>query len=214
MEIEGARQRLVIVKGEVENLDFKLPESSNDARSTRAPFSSLSLTDASFDLLVDGVAIDVRAVDLDVFPEATGSYEVALRVGESRVRAPGSVYPEPKEGTRGAWDGDVLCQLDARVRIEDGTLLVRRLALIGGADIDPSPNTAPSCAKTEEDPPSRIAVRAHQLRVTPGNDVAPWLIQGETGHQAIAAPELRRKLGEAGANRLADLDPRAAPGAG
>lgn len=197
VEIEGARARLVFANGELRNVLFQLPEEAPQRAGVGAPFRSLSLTDADFDLTVDGAHVQVGAVDLDVFPDPQSSFEIALRTGESRVRLPASHYPASADGSRGHWDADVLCQLDARVRVEADSILLRRLSLVGAADIDPALDTPPTCAGLDTETSGRVQLEAHQLRVHLGEEGSPWLAQGEL---ALAAPlePLNRMLPDAG----------------
>jgi translocation and assembly module TamB len=178
VEVEGARGRLVVEGGRLMNVVYRVPEAAASPASRRAPFSSLSLSDAELELRVDGIDVHLGSVDLDVFPEAGSNYEVALRIGESRVAVPQERYPENPHAAA-TWDSDVLCQLDARVRIEPQSFLIRRLSLIGAADIDPRAGTIPDCANQGDDDPGRVALRANQLRLTAGDAAAPWLVQGD-----------------------------------
>lgn len=197
VEVEGARARLVVADGRVRNVDYRLPESRPSSDSRRVPFSSLSLSDAELVLAIDGIDLRVSAIDLDVFPDRESGFEIAVRAGESHIRVSESRYPPTGDVRTLHWDGDTMCQLDARLRIEEDTVLVRRLSLLGVADLDPARGIAPGCGGLDEDVPGRIALGVHQLRIDPNQDGRPWLVQGAT---ALRAPVdlLNRWLPDAG----------------
>jgi translocation and assembly module TamB len=69
VEVDGPRARLVIQGGKVRNLDYRLPElpKTKRAPSKQAPFGSLSVGDARFNLQIDGTHVDTGELDLDVF---------------------------------------------------------------------------------------------------------------------------------------------------
>ncbi len=196
--IDRPMSRLRIEDGELQNLDLRLPDSSGDAPEMRhAPFRSLSATDARFDIDVDGVHIETGAVDLDVFAEQR-AVELALRVGESRIGYPSGLF----ESTRGDgepgpewfWDEDVICQVDARVRIDPDGVLVRRLSVTGNADIEAEAGTAPSCPASADEAPTldRVELRSSQLRVV--TDAEGGLGQIEGAVEARVPSNLLNRL--------------------
>src|SRR5580704_15868817 len=67
VEILGPRVRVVVAKGELQNLRYTLPE-SKPGKGGR-PFASLSITDARIDATVDGVELGTRELDLDLSTE-------------------------------------------------------------------------------------------------------------------------------------------------
>ncbi len=120
-----------------DNLDFQLPKSSGGT--FHAPFDVISIDGARVDVEIDGVRIRGTELDVDVTaeddPVAGSSFEVAVRAGDTRVTT--SVPTRV--------DDDALCSLDARVRVEPGRILVRRLDALGYVDLDPLPETTPGC---------------------------------------------------------------------
>ncbi len=191
IEIEGAQHRLVIEKGKLTNLGLKLPEASDTGEVERAPFTSLAITDARFNLTIDGVRFTTGVVDIDVFAEKDRAFEIALRANEARVEYPSTFFSDgqrmapdgvapPADAPPAKWDSDILCQLDTRVRMTRDGFLVRRLSLMGTADTDPMPGSNPDCrVETEEgEIRGRVAARISQLRVTLGDDSSDWFVHG------------------------------------
>jgi translocation and assembly module TamB len=151
VEVLGPRVRIVFEDGEVKNLRYKLPPSSDDPSKApaRAPFSALSVTDARIDATVNGLRVDTKEVDADVSAEDDGAFEIALRAGATNIVRS---RPTPgREREEDSVDEDVICRLDARVRVGDGDVLVRRLTMHGSADFDPDPGTSPGCDLLEGD---------------------------------------------------------------
>lgn len=201
IEIDRATQRLVIEDGKITNLTYQLPtapESDDDV--PKAPFRALSASDTRLDLTIDGTHVQTGPIDVDVFAEDGGGFEIALRMGESRIKyAPRSfAWEKPPETKRGKpvtdpvelfWDEDVICQLDARVRVGDDHVLVRRLVLTAGVDIDPTSGTEPGCPVVQESPvepseqaPDFVSLRSTQLRVVLGPQRA-WAVEGSVEGQ-------------------------------
>ena len=151
VEILGPRARVVLEGGELRNLALppRSSEPSQDGGLDRAPFSSIAVTDARLDLTVEGARATAREVDLDVSAEEGRSFEIAARSGLATVTR---AHPLPgREGVEDSIDEDVICRFDARVRVEPGSVLVRRLTLVGAADLDPDAGTAPSCGLPRDD---------------------------------------------------------------
>src|SRR5512132_51611 len=141
VEILGPRIRAVVENGELTNLHYKLPKSSGAPSSgpSRPPLASISITDAHVDATVDDLHVDTREVDLDVSVEEQGAFEIAVRAGPTEVTR---TYEFPgREGWEDAVDDDVVCRLDARVRVQGSSVVIRRLLLQGSADFDPDPGT-------------------------------------------------------------------------
>lgn len=144
IEVVGARVRAVIKDQKLTNLRYKLPAASSaSSPDGRPPLSSIAVTDARLDVTVDTTHAVMREVDFDLTVEEKSAYEIALRAGLSHVTR---VHPVPgREAEEDAVDEDVLCRIDARARVEPGSVLIRRLTIQGSADLDPEPGTAPSC---------------------------------------------------------------------
>jgi translocation and assembly module TamB len=148
VEIVGPRVRAVVEGGALKNLRYTLP-SSKGGGPDGPPLASLSVTDARIDASVDGVHVTSRELDADVSAEQDRAWEIALRAGETTITR---VHPFPgREATEDAVDDDVVCHLEARVRVQGPRILVRRLKLSGSVDFDPDPGTRPSCKLRESD---------------------------------------------------------------
>src|SRR6185436_14999036 len=109
------------------------------------------------------VQLQSDAIDLDVFADGPNTFEVALRAAASSIvqqRSVRGASPAPR-----AVDEDVLCQLDARVRVAPGEILIRRLSLFGSVDRDPAPGTAPACELDGHDDPGRVLMRLSGVRI-------------------------------------------------
>ena len=200
VEIQRPRTRIVIRDGKLANLAYRLPEGSKTKPSNRAPFSSLGVTEAELDLDVAGVRVKTGPIDLDVFAEIGPAFEIGIRATETSIsrgrpvtlparksalnrRGEGDPSAE-REFTYTAWDDDVLCQLDLRARVEKGSYLVRRLALLGTVDEDPSAGTTPKCGGEDDPDPRRVALRLSQLRVETRPSETPLI----DGHVLVRAP--------------------------
>ena len=187
VEVDQPKARLVIKDGRLQNLSYRLPEPSKEARapSKLAPFSSLSVGDAHFVLDIDGVHVDTGEVDLDVFAEQGPTFEVALRSSGTRVWRERVVrgVPPPPPGTL-ATDEDTLCRLELRLRYEPGDILVRRFSALGSADLNPQPGSMPSCDNLREDDAGRVMLRLSQLRVGLRKGEMPLI----DGHVVLRAP--------------------------
>ena len=200
VEIERPRARVVIREGKLANLAYRLPEQRGAAKSDRAPFSSLGVTEAELDLDVEGTKVITGPMDLDVYTDQGPSFEIGLRAGETRIARPRKVTLAAKptapnrrgevdasserEFTFAAWDEDVVCRLDLRARVQGGNLLVRRLALLGVADLDPGEGTTPACTADDEPGQARLALRLSQLRVEKREGELPLI----DGHVVLRTP--------------------------
>ncbi len=148
VEVLGPRIHAVVEGGALKNLSYRLPASQPSAEKSRAPFSSLAVTDARIDALVEGVHVATSEVDVDVSAEDDGAFELALRAGKTTIVR---THPMPGRPSEDMVDEDVLCRLDTRVRVDAGGVLVRRLTLLGAADLDPDAGTSPGCEIRRED---------------------------------------------------------------
>jgi translocation and assembly module TamB len=153
IEIDAPQARVVVRDGAIANVSYHLPKAPDSGPIRHAPFTSVAITDAAVDLDVDGMGLKGRDIDVDVTAEDGPVFDVALRAGEQTiVRARSVLATDPKEVGRPAVDEDILCQLDARVRLAKDSVLVRRLELAGFADSDVEPGTAPTCSVPVSDP--------------------------------------------------------------
>src|SRR5688572_2876982 len=86
IEIDRPDARIVLRGGRLANLRYRLPETkSKSARPSETPLGSLSIGEGRFRIDVDGVSVDTEAIDLDVFAEPGGAFEVTLRAGTTKV---------------------------------------------------------------------------------------------------------------------------------
>ncbi|RYZ01622.1 MAG: hypothetical protein EOO73_34900 [Myxococcales bacterium] len=186
IEIDQPDARIVLRGGKLANLRYRLPETKTKTeRPKDAPFGSVSLGEGRFRIDVDGVAVETDAIDLDVFAEPGGAFEVALRAGTTRVdrqHAPLLKHPDPSLPP--VFEEDSLCRLDLRLHYEPGSVLLRRLSLLGNADLDPRPGTRPSCELEGEDKPGAVLARLSQVRLVLAQGKPPLV----DGHVVVRAP--------------------------
>ena len=183
VEVDRPRIRLRVKDGEVTNVAYKLPKSSGGA-SDESPFTSLSISDAVIDADIEGNLISTTAMDVDVYAEPGPSFEVAVRAAESHIDRTRATFDEPSAT---AVDEDVICQLDLRARYSGSTLLVRRLSLLGVADLSDKAGTRPTCSiERLRDPKRQVALRASQFRAdfANGDSAIPKL----DGNVVLRAP--------------------------
>jgi translocation and assembly module TamB len=201
VEIQRPKARVVVRDGKLVNLAYRLPEQKQPASSSeRAPFSSIGVTEAELDLDIDGRRVRTGPIDLDVFAEKGPAFEIGLRVAETSIAIPRDITLEAEAGspnrrgeldrakdrqfTFSAFDEDVVCRLDARVRVDGKKLLIRRLALLGMADRDPADNTRPPCVLEDDPSPDRVALRLSQVRLEVRDGQTPLV----DGHVVVRAP--------------------------
>ncbi|HEX2736311.1 MAG TPA: AsmA family protein, partial [Polyangiaceae bacterium] len=218
IEIDQAEQRLIIRDGKVQNLSYRLPETSaskSKGGGSETPFRSLSATEARFDIDLDGTHIKTGAIDLDVYAEREHSLDVALRVGESHVTYPGNLFkqaPKPKPGEKGwphlYYDEDALCGLDARLTIDPERVVVRRFALEAEMDVNLESGNRIECSQAERtlerDPSStkhptsnkagsgRISIDTSRLVITLPSENHPYSV--ETTMDTLLPMELLNRL--------------------
>jgi translocation and assembly module TamB len=215
VEITRPRARVVLKGGKLVNLAYKLPETKKErAPMDRAPFAAMGVTEAQVDLDVDGLRVQTGPVDLDVFADPGPSFEIGMRMGETTIKSGRPVtitakaeHPnrraendalEERDFTYTAWDEDVVCRLDLRVRVEPKKLLLRRISMLGVADMDPNEETRPKCSDEGESNPARVALRLSQVSVQLNPGRAPAV----SGHVVAQAPA-------AVANRYVHMGPLA-----
>lgn len=186
IEIDQPDARIVLRGGKLANLRYRLPETNKKTERPRdAPFGSVSLGEGRFRIDVDGVNVETDAIDLDVFAEPGGAFEVALRAGATRVdRQHAPLVKEPDPSLPLVHEEDALCRLDLRLHYEPGSVLLRRLSLLGQADLDPRPGTRPSCDLSGEDKPGAVLARLSQVRLVLAEGKPPLV----DGHVVMRAP--------------------------
>ncbi len=168
IEADTPHARIVMRQGQLANLDVKLKKNEKKGP-LRVPFGVLAVTDADLDLDIDGTKIQAHEVDADVTVEDDrergSSFEVSLRAANAALHSSRLTYPagDTKPPVL-AVDDDALCGVDARVRIEPGTILVRRLEAEGSADLDIAPASLPHCGLPATDK-RRVEISLAHLRV-------------------------------------------------
>lgn len=169
IEVESPKARVVLVDGKLGNLNVVLPE-SKEKKPFRAPFNVVSVSDAQVDLVMDGFHFTLEDLDADLTAEevdavSASELEIALRVGvvKSRWLRVLDAGDQKRRAEVDAED-DMLCDLDARVRIEKDKITVRRFTTHGGADLDPAGDTFTGCSLPADDK-RRVDVALHQVTV-------------------------------------------------
>jgi translocation and assembly module TamB len=178
--IEQPRFDLVVSEGKVSNIEYKLPATQRapSARPTRAPFTSIAVTDAQLIANIDGTQIESGFLDFDVYAEPGPAFEVSVTLGTSQIRQRLSKPLWADEIGPPASPGDyedVLCQLQGRVRVTPAGLLVRRFDMLGAADFDRAAGTQPSCGTNGHEHPDRVALRLSQFWLVPDEGKLPHL---------------------------------------
>lgn len=175
ISLESPRVRLVVRDSQLANLaNLDLRSDSNSPVLVPA-FSSLAITDAFVVVDLGDTTLTATAVDLDIFAGSKKALEVALRISHGLVTNRRST----------AFDEDVLCQLDARLRLTEETILVRRLSFLGAIDADQAKDTAPTCdTNVLTSDPNRILLRLSSLSATHTNGE----VQQATGHVLVRTP--------------------------
>ncbi|HMA94596.1 MAG TPA: hypothetical protein VKP30_18020, partial [Polyangiaceae bacterium] len=167
VKLEQPRIRLVVESGSVKNVRYQLPKSRSE-RSTplkEAPFSSIAVSDARLDLILDGRRIETSAVDIDVTAQRGPAFEISARtVGTKHTHYRVGAFSN-STASFVATDEDLLCNLDLRVRVTESTALIRRLSVFGLVDLDSKPDTRPSCVSARDDDVAALVLRASQVGV-------------------------------------------------
>ena len=178
VEIEDASVRAVVVDGQLMNLAYELPESSDDSETTEIPLSAVALTNGRIDVTIDQMRVVSDEIDIDVtlgrlsggkIPLVpAGLIEVSMRAGVTTVDRR---HEAPDAPELDMLDEDIVCALDVRARIADN-VLVRRLELKGAVDFDPAAGTRPSCDLADDDwRKLSIKLEGGELRLTPDREL-------------------------------------------
>ncbi len=177
IDLDGPRIRAVVRDGQLANLALPHVESSKQEGPLHAPFDTVSITDGTIDLDLDGVRVGAQSIDLDVTadddPSLGSSFETTLRVGRADVHR-----SRPRAGASAATDDDALCAIEGRVRVEPGSILVRRFEGIGSADLDAAPDSTPACDLPADDK-RRVELSLGHLHV---------VLPKPDGHGAMTPP--------------------------
>jgi len=187
IDIERPRARLIIADGKIKNVAYRLPKETErpPSRAQRAPFTSLSITEGRFRVEANGIGVDTGPIDLDVFADRGPSFEIALQADESRiVRRRVNQTKSVESSGREVQDDDLICRLEARLRVDPESLDVRRLSLLATIDDSPDPGRKKGCEVAGEADPRGVVARVSQLHVTFRPDKMPLF----AGHVVARAP--------------------------
>ena len=209
IEAEAPSARVVLKKGELQNLALKLPKSEKKDPSEpfRAPFRVISISDGLVDLTIDDAHAQLTELDVDVSAEdaenvpagapLASSFEIAMHAGHSSLDTPGQLPAEDWELSDAENaaalallkskpidpNQDLMCSLDGRIRIDPDRLLVRHLELQGVADV--FGGSAPSCELPENDPSRvEVALSHFHAKLRTNGDPKPDI----DGHAKVRAP--------------------------
>jgi translocation and assembly module TamB len=167
IEVESPKARVVLRDGKLANLAVEIPE-SKEKKPFRAPFNVISVSDADVDLVVDDVLhLTLQEVDADVAaeePDAVSASELEIAVRAAVIKSRWRRGVDPKKPEEIDAEDDMLCDLDARVRIENDKILVRRFSTQGGADLDPEGDTFTGCNLPNDDK-RKVEVAIHQTTI-------------------------------------------------
>jgi translocation and assembly module TamB len=171
IEADDPHIRLVVRGKRLENLGLDLASRNAEPKKGpfHAPFGVVAVTDLDLDLDLDGALLSAHEVDADVTVdddrERGSSFEIGVRAGQASLRRERDVFPNgaDKPAVR-ARDDDVLCAVDARVRLEPALLIVRRLEAEGSADLDLVSDALPRCNLPQDDK-RRVDLALSHLRV-------------------------------------------------
>lgn len=213
IEIDAPKVRLVVQEGKIKNLDVNLEDTpkAQENKRFRVPFDGLSITNADVDLDVDGARLKMSELDVDVTAEELASrdqaLEVAVRAGRAefhRSRLVGDAAHPRLEV-----DDDTLCSLDARVRVEEKLITVRRFAATGSADLDVADETAPRCDLPDYDKRRVELSLSHvEIRLPTREGGLPALHGHVRARAPIGLAERAVKLPETDGWLLVDADVR------
>ncbi|MGH7294970.1 MAG: hypothetical protein ACRELB_08555, partial [Polyangiaceae bacterium] len=187
IEIDEPRVHVVIRDGKLANLALPPAAPGRPKTTLHAPFNTFAVTDAAVDVQIDAVHALAQSLDLDVTadddPTLGTSFELSVRAGQATVQ-------RPRTGSDGAIhvDDDALCAVEGRIRVEPGSVLVRRFEGAGSADLDGAPGTTPPCDLPADDK-RRVEVSLGHLRVMlPAEGGAITRLPAMDGHVRVRAP--------------------------
>lgn len=163
VEIESPRIRAVVRDGRLTNLAYRLPETSQPEEpppDSSLPLSAVAVTNGWLDLIVDDTRLRISHLDADVTTDR-GPIELKVRTGLTRLDR---VYEAPGRPGVDHVDEDSICRVDLRAQLDDDEVLVRRLRLVGAADLDPEPGSRPPCDLPSADW-RRFELRVETMRI-------------------------------------------------
>ena len=188
VDITSPKIHLVIGDGKIQNLGIDLPKSKPDEPETpwNFPFSLVSMTNAALDLTLEGQRIRASGVDVDVTTDAPAegtqgmALEAMVHVGEARTVVTNGVVNPPQ-----TWE-DGVCELEARVRVEQHHIVARRVSLMGILDALPGVDTPAVCPNDDKDPQRvDVALRHFEVDLPRGDQKLP---PKYSGYIAARAP--------------------------
>jgi translocation and assembly module TamB len=202
VEIEEPELRAVVREGALQNLDYRLPESTESEAEQTFPISALSLTNAAVDVTIDDARVRSSAIDIDLavgrMPSDRppllpgGLFELSLRAGATELD---TLLPSPDDPRRDQLNEDALCGVELRVQITDA-VLVRRMLIDGAVDFDPAPGSRPSCKVGKDDwRQVQLELESVELRLDPekkklesADGRAKVRLPTALAHRAVAMP--------------------------
>lgn len=193
IEVEQPNARVVLEKGELANLALELPKNDDKPKTPfKAPFNVVSASEAEVDITIDNERVIGHEIDADVTTDDDGeggqAFEIAFRATKAQSRFLRTLVPA-KDGkvAEVAIDDDILCRIDARARIDQKRILVRRLSAYGAADLAPEEETGLDCdvAKTDK---RYVEVALGHLAVTLPKKAGDY--PSIDGHVKVRAPLL------------------------
>ena len=186
IDVDAPRVRVVMQGGKLMNL--RLPETKGSASSEpfHAPFDGVGLTDLHIDFASEALTASADGIDLDISADddarAGSTLEVALRSSSIQLHRR---RPTGDAGARIAFDDDDICGVDARVRVEPGAVLVRRLKLSGAVDLDSGSGATVGCDLLTGDKRNlELALSHFRIELPKTPDARPAL----EGHAHVRAP--------------------------
>lgn len=166
VQIIGPEIRAVVRDGKLTNLSYHLPAS----RSSKGPpsavplFSSLSVSNARFDLDIEGKRIRSDAVDLDVFAKRGPSFEITVKNERTLLDMRHTVAKTKFSAEVQAEDEDILCNLELRAHVAPKSLRILRFSVRGFADLDPKSGSRADCSRPVlEKDSTQIALKLTEL---------------------------------------------------
>ncbi len=156
LRVDRPHVRVVVHRGAVKNV--ALPAGGASARTgpVRVPVRTLSVSDASLDLDIDGNLFVVGGLDADarLTDDAVEGVlgHVAIDADESLVIRQREVPATPGNPAYLAQDDDVLCHLSARLSLDAQEVTLRRFLLDGIVDRDRHAASESLCDLPAEDP--------------------------------------------------------------
>lgn len=156
LRVERPHVRVVVRGGAVQNVALPKSKSSQSPGPVHVPVRTVSISDATLDLDIDGNLVVVGGLDSDarLTDDAVEGVlgHLAIDADEVLVVRQREVPESPGHPAHIAQDDDMLCHLSARVTLDAHELLLRRLLLDGVIDRDRNASTEGLCDLAADDP--------------------------------------------------------------